>query len=98
MHKLATLAIAASAAAILLSAIPQGASPTRSPIKYGDRCLALVGREFYIGPEGNQAHQADKGPYRLVAVGVDFVEFECDADRVLMPLTALRITEEKSGK
>ena len=95
MRKFTILGLAVLASAVLMAAIPQDTSPARSPLKYGDRCLTLVGKEFYVGPEGTNAHQGANGPYKLVSVGVDFVEFESESDRVLIPLASLRITAEK---
>ncbi len=98
MRKLTTLGIAVSVAAVsalLMAAIPQDASPARAALKYGDRCLSLIGKDFYVIPGSTSVRQGAKGPYRLVTVGVDFVEFESGEDRVVMSLASLSIVVEK---
>ncbi|MFN6195413.1 MAG: hypothetical protein ACK5BN_16510 [Planctomycetota bacterium] len=98
MRKLTTLGVTVSVAAVaamLIAAIPHDASPARSTLSYRDRCLPLIGKEFYV-VGGASVRQAPKGPYRLISVGVDFAEFESADDRVLMSLAALSIVVEKS--
>lgn len=98
MRKLTTFGIAVSvvvATAVLMAAIPQDAAQARSALKYGDRCLPLLGKEFYINSDTGTVRQAAKGPYRINTVGVDFVEFESEEERVLMPLASLKIWVEK---
>ena len=80
-----------AASILLLAALPQGPGA----IKYGDRCRAWIGKPFYVLPEIMGAVQAEKGSFRLVSVGTDFLEFESEKERVLMPLSAVRLTIEK---
>ena len=80
-----------AASILLLAALPQGPAA----IKYGDRCREWIGKSFWVMPEIMGAVQAEKGPFRLASVGTDFVEFESAEERVLMPLSAMRLTIAK---
>ena len=95
MRKLTISLGIAAAALLLLAAIPQDAQPSRTPLKYGDRLLPLVGKEFYVNRSSSTVTRAKKGAYRLVAVGVDFAEFESEDDHMLIPLSVMQLAIEK---
>src|SRR5262245_20356178 len=96
MRKLSVLSVCGLAVlgstALSMSALPQDPVPARTALKYGDRCRPLVGKMFFLMPEHPFAVESSKGPYKLVAVGTDFVEFESEKEHVLMPLSTLRLT------
>ena len=80
-----------AASALLVSALPQDATPARAPVKYGDRLQPLVGKPFYVNRDGAVMQHA-KGDYKLTAVGVDFAEFHSKDEQFLVPLGVLLVT------
>lgn len=74
-------------AALLLAATMQEATANRRVAKtYGDRIAPLIGKRFNrSSPRGTMRQHAD-GYLKLVAVGVDYVEFESEQGIDLYPL------------
>lgn len=52
---------ALSATALLLSAVPQEPARMRTPLKYGDRCQAWIGKSFWVQSQEPIALLDDKG-------------------------------------
>jgi hypothetical protein len=92
-YKTAAVAVVL-AAGVLLAAMPQDAhpAPPRVATKYGDRLAGCVGKSFDLVPDASQALQSSDGKFKLVAVGVDYCEFETEGRRVAVPLSILRVS------
>ena len=83
-------------AAITMAAMPQASVQVRKPLKYGDRCTKWIGEEFYLDLQASVAIMRKDGDYKLVAIGLDYAQFESEDYRAVLPLSTLcfRVTKK----
>lgn len=99
MRKLSTYSLLlVSVAILLIAAVPQDPKQGRVAVKYGDRMSDCVGKHFNFSPDMSEAMEvgdAAAARFKLVAVGVDYVEFEATDMRVVVPLNFIRFSLAK---
>ena len=85
------VAVLLGLSALSLAALPQDPAAKREPIKYGDRLTPWIGCNFELSPDRTVAsHTGGPGIGKLVAIGVDYAEFEGQhGNRFLVPLAVL---------
>jgi hypothetical protein len=86
-------ALLALAVLSLAASRPQDPKVVREPIKYGDRMSRWIGKHFKLTPDRAVAFEWGEGEaeFTLVAVGVDYAEFESRQQmRTMVPLAVLR--------
>lgn len=90
------IAAAAAACVLFVAASSSPQDPARRVANaYGDWLVAYVGKAFALSTDRALAVQDDKSPFKLVAVGQDYVAFESDSGRVCIPFAMLRIETAK---
>ena len=79
------------ALAVTMAAVPQEKLQARHPLKVGDRLSGLVGKRFVVDHGSSYVQERVSGPFKLVRVGVDFVELESDAEVAIIPFSSLLV-------
>lgn len=80
-------------ATLLVSALPQDSALTKPPDKYAGRLQPLVGKQFALTQDG-YAMQYPAGDLTLIAVGVDYAEFQSESEHRFVPLGVLHVMIE----
>ena len=79
------------AAVVTMAAVPQATLQARHPLKVGDRLSDLVGKRFVVSHGSSYVQERTNGPFKLVRVGVDFVELEADTEVAIIPFNSLMV-------